>query len=252
MKLLAIAVAAGIAGGHAQSGRLGRLGELRFRAPVLAGLALAVQAGAGLIPEGQRFAMVVLGYVLVGSWIVANSRGRPPALRLGMALLALGWGLNVLAIAPHRGMPVSDDALRRAGFAAEYDVADGHLFKHTPDRRDTPVDWLGDVIPVRHLGAVISIGDLALLAGIAICVGGAMAPASPALASPDRAQDRVDARPVTVQAPGADVGGHPRGQRRRRAWREPAPPGEDGGATIASPEAALAASGEPRVMGRTP
>lgn len=251
MRLFAIAVVAGMSGGYARGGRLGRLGQLRFRAPVLAGLALAVQAGGGLLPPSQRLALVVAGYVLLGVWLAANAGRRPPALRLGIALLALGWALNAVAMAPHRGMPVSADALAQAGLAADHDVADGHLFKHTPDRRDTPVDWLGDVIPIRPLTAVISVGDIVLLAGIAICVGGAMVPVPPAHSS-QPAERRSTSQPRTIQAPGADVGGRPRRHRLGRGWREPAPPGEDDGATIAPPEAALAASGGPPFVGRTP
>lgn len=174
MRLFAIAVAVGLAAGYARDGRLGRLGQLRLRAPVFAGSALALQAGAGLVAPSRRFALVAVSYVLVGAWVVANARGRALAIRLGLALLALGWLMNVVPMAAHRGMPVSAHALDAAGLSADYDVADGHYYKHVLDRRSTPVDWLGDVIPVRPLGAVISLGDVALLAGIALCLSGAM------------------------------------------------------------------------------
>jgi hypothetical protein len=225
MSLFAIAVAVGLVGGYARGGRVGRLGQLQLRAPVFAGLALAFQAGAGLAPRSARFPLVAFSYALVGIWLVLNAGRRRPVLRTGVALLALGWLMNGLAIGSHRGMPVSADAMERAGFPSGYDVADGHRFKHVVDTRRTPADWLGDVIPVRPLGAVISLGDLALLAGVALCLGGAMV-SSPA-----------------VLGPGSDVGGAPRHRGPHRAWREPAPPGDDGGATSFDPYPALAACG---------
>jgi hypothetical protein len=224
--LFTIAVAAGLAAGYARGGRLGRLGQLRLRAPALAGLALAMQAGAGLVSPSGRFAVVAVSYALVGTWLVLNLGRRCGALRLGVGLLAVGWVLNGVAIAPHRGMPVSHAAMERAGFSPAEDVTDGHLFKHVPDGRTTAVDWLGDVIPVRSLGAVVSVGDLALLAGVAVCVAAAMA------------------SPRTVQAPRNSAAGVARHRRRDdRAWREPAPPGDDGGAKAFDPHVVLAGGG---------
>lgn len=179
MRLFALAVAAGLAGGYARGGRFGCLGRLRLRAPVLVGTALALQAGAGLVAPSRRLVLVAASYVLVGAWLMANARGRALAIRLGLGLVALGWLLNVVPIAALRGMPVSAAALQEAGLPAGYDVADGHNYKHVVDRRSTPVDWMGDVIPVRPLDAVISLGDVALLAGIALFLAGAMAPAAP-------------------------------------------------------------------------
>ena len=182
-----IAVAVGLAAGYARGGRLGRLGHLGLRAPVFVGAALAIQAGAALVAPSRRFALVAVSYGLVGAWVMANARGRALAIRLGVGLVALGWLLNVVPIAAHRGMPVSAQALDDAGLSAGHDVADGHLYKHVVDRRSTPVDWLGDVIPVRPLDAVISLGDVALLAGIALCLGGAMVATT--AATPERDDD---------------------------------------------------------------
>ncbi|MFN2607654.1 MAG: DUF5317 family protein [Acidimicrobiales bacterium] len=173
MTLFAIAVAAGCLGGYARSGRLRRLGDLRLSAPALVGLALAFQVGAGLAPEGWRGAAIGASYVLAGAFLAANLRGRSPVVRAGIALLALGWGLNVMVMAPHRAMPVSAEALRRTG-GARVDVRTGHLSKHVNAAGPSAVGLLGDVIPVRPLRAVLSLGDLALLAGVALVVGGGM------------------------------------------------------------------------------
>ena len=256
MSLFAIAVAVGLSAGYARGGRLGRLGHLRLRAPVLAGLALAAQAGAGLAPTSSRSSIVVVSYAMVGTWLALNLGGRPRALRLGIGLLALGWLLNGVAMAPHGGMPVSATAMEEVGFPAGYDVTDGHLYKHVGDDRDTPVDWLGDVIPVRSLGAVISLGDLALLAGIAVCLGAGMRSSAcdPELPNAPGACDAPE-EPAQLrtagmlQEPGRHVSGAPRRRRPDQRWREPAPPGNDGGATIPVPEAVTAASGTPLSLG---
>lgn len=173
MTLFAIAVAAGCAGGYARSGRLRRLGDLRLQAPALVGLALALQLGAGLAPEGWRAATIAASYVLIGAFLVLNSRGRSAVVKGGVALLAVGWLLNVVVMAPHRAMPVSGHALARTGMAG-VDVTEGHLSKHVAAGGHSPADVLGDVIPVPALHAVLSVGDLALLAGVALCIAGAM------------------------------------------------------------------------------
>lgn len=173
MILLAIAVAVGCALGYARNGRLRRLGDLRLQAPALVGLALVLQVGAGPAPEGWRGALIGCSYALVGIFLAANLRGRTTALRAGIALLALGWLLNVAAMAPDRAMPVSATALERTGQAST-DVTAGHLSKHLLGNAHAPLRFLGDVIPVPALRAIVSLGDLALLAGVALCIAAAM------------------------------------------------------------------------------
>jgi Family of unknown function (DUF5317) len=74
---------------------------------------------------------------LVGAFLVANPR------LPGMPVLALGAGLNVLAIAANGGvMPASASALRIAGI----DVTDG--FANSAAVAHPHLLWLGDVIPV--------------------------------------------------------------------------------------------------------
>lgn len=173
MTLFLLAVAAGLLAGWTMGGRLGQLAGLRLRAPTLVALALALQVGAGVAASGWRLALVAVSYLLAGAWLGRNLPGRSMRLRAGLALLALGWALNLAAMIPHQGMPVSSQALHRVGAPLGADVGDGHLSKHVRAHASA-VSWLGDVIPVRPLKAVISIGDLALLAGVGLCVAGAM------------------------------------------------------------------------------
>jgi hypothetical protein len=138
-------------------------------------------------------------------WLVVNTRRRPAGLRLGLVLLALGWLLNATAMVPNGGMPVSRVALARAGADAATNVEEGHLSKgpgrnylrtlrcktagrwlmncagssgpdpkHVTGHARSTAAWLGDVVPVRALGAVVSAGDFVLLAGVALCVAAGM------------------------------------------------------------------------------
>jgi hypothetical protein len=183
--LFLIALACGVAAGRLRGGRLRRLGGLRLRAPVLIGLALVFQVGAGLTPRSTRLPLLAASYVLAGAWLAVNGRHRPGGLRLGLLLLAIGWVLNATAMAPNGGMPVSRVALVRAG--AGVGVEQGHLSKHVAGHAGSTASWLGDVVPVRPLGAVVSAGDLVLLVGVGLCVAagmtGAVAGLEPAVRS---------------------------------------------------------------------
>jgi len=189
--MFVIAVAVGCAVGYAQNGRLRRLGDFRLQAPALVGLALVLQVGAGPAPGGWRRGLIAVSYLAVGAFLAVNRRGRTTVIRMGISLLALGWVLNVAAMAPHAAMPVSAAGLDRAGHAGA-DVTEGHLSKHVLASGHSPLAVLGDVIPVPALHAVLSVGDLGLLAGIALCTAGAMTtePARPS-------------RPVQRRDPGA-------------------------------------------------
>jgi hypothetical protein len=180
MRLFAMAVALGLPVGWLLGGRPRHLASVQLRASVLVGLALAMQLGAGLTPRAARFPLVAASYAVAGAWFVVNARRRSGAIRMAVGLLAVGWLLNVAAIVPNRGMPVSAAAAERVGASAHAEVEIGQLWKHVDGRAGSPLGWLGDVLPVRPLGAVISIGDILLLAGIAWCVAAGMQPVSPA------------------------------------------------------------------------
>ena len=107
--------------------------------------------------------------MLAGSYalllLFAWANRRLPALWLVMA----GLVLNILVIGVNGGMPVSASALETAGARAE-GLLDAGAKHHLmgPDDRLTP---LGDVIGIPPpIGAVISIGDVLLYAGVAILV----------------------------------------------------------------------------------
>lgn len=175
MTLLFAALVPGVLVGWAVGGRLGRLAALDLRAPAAILAAVALQFGLGLVPRDARLGVLTVSSLLVGVWLLANARNRPPVLRLAIGLLALGWLLNVAVMVPNRGMPVSSAGLARIGAHPALDVRDGNLYKHVPADRTTTLRWLGDVLPVPPLGLVASAGDLVMAVGLAVVVTAGMA-----------------------------------------------------------------------------
>lgn len=173
MMLPALAILVGLLAGIASGGRPGALARPSFRAPAIVTAAVIVQVALGLVPTGARFPLVVASYAAVGVWLVLNAVGRPPVLRAAIVVVAVGWAVNLAAIVPNGGMPVSGPALATAGLPSDTRVEEGHLFKHVPATSDSVLRPLGDVIPVRPFRAVISIGDIALFAGLAMTVAAA-------------------------------------------------------------------------------
>lgn len=171
--LFLVPVCAGAIAGMARGGSLGNLARLRLRAGWVVAAALAVQVALRWLPRWSRVPLVLVTYVLVGAWTVVNVRHRPAALGVGFALVAAGWALNLLAIAPNGGMPVSAHALAQIGAPVRINVRDGNLSKHVAAGATSRVRWLGDTIPVRPVHSVISIGDIAMALGFALLVASA-------------------------------------------------------------------------------
>jgi Family of unknown function (DUF5317) len=142
-------------------GRLGRLGDIRLRASWAVLLSAAIQVGITAVDRGGSHTVHVLlhltSYAFAAWFLIANRR------LIGISIVALGAGLNVLVIALNGGvMPAGATALRiagidtRGGFANSAAVAHPHLA------------LLGDVIPVPGpwpIGNVLSVGDLIIFVG---------------------------------------------------------------------------------------
>lgn len=174
MVLILIPMVAGAIMGRLCGGRLARIGELRFRAPLLVFAVLASQSLLGQAPHRSRGAVVVLSYLAVGTWIMLNTRRRSTSLRIAFALVGVGWAMNFAAMAPTGAMPVSNEALEAIGVPANLNVREGHLYKHARREARGATSWLGDEIPVPSLRAVISVGDIALAGGILLLIASAM------------------------------------------------------------------------------
>ncbi|MGP8180237.1 MAG: DUF5317 family protein [Acidimicrobiales bacterium] len=185
MLILPLAVAAGLLAGWVTGGSGRALSELRFQHPSLVVGAVAAQAALELpgirgLPSGLRFAIVVVTYLVVAWWLFENVRASSGGSRFGLGLVEVGWTLNLLAIIPNRGMPVSESALKRAGIAPSTSVTVGHLSKHVPLNHGTVLRALGDVIPLSWFRSVISIGDIMMAVGIGLLVAAAMRAPAPA------------------------------------------------------------------------
>lgn len=142
-------------------GRLTRLADIRLRGTWAVLLSAAVQVAITTFGRGGSHALHValhLGsYALAGWFLFANRR--LPAL----PLVALGAGLNVLAISFNGGvMPASAAAMRIAGIHNSGGFANSAAMAHERLR------FLGDMIPVPGpwpIGNVLSIGDLIIVVG---------------------------------------------------------------------------------------
>lgn len=149
-------------------GRFGRLAELRFRAPWLAVLALALQVLIiEVVPGGDgaaHRAVHVLSYGLLFVFAAVNVRHVP-----WLWLVALGGVANAIAIVANGGvMPARPGALASAGVVQ----ADGQFLNST-SVEGARLTWLGDAFAVPAswpVSGVFSVGDVLLLVGVALCL----------------------------------------------------------------------------------
>jgi hypothetical protein len=171
----------GVLAGYAIGGRLRHLLHVRFRAVWLLWLAAAVQfvhfeypAARHQLESVLHASLLVPIFGLAGGCLVANLVHRPRAVQVAVALVLLGGGLNAAAIAANGRMPYAESAVRAAEVTAEQRARGERSPKHVAAGAGTRLGWLGDVIPVRPLGKVVSVGDLVLLAGVAALLAAAM------------------------------------------------------------------------------
>jgi hypothetical protein len=138
--------------------------KLHWWGAALVGLALQGIPSASGVTESIGWALLIASYgaLIAFAWI----NRRLPAVWLVIA----GLALNVLVIGVNGGMPVSASALETAGTPADGLVGAGTVKHHLMGPEDvlTP---LADVIGIPPpIGAVISIGDVLLYAGLAVLV----------------------------------------------------------------------------------
>jgi hypothetical protein len=113
-------------------------------------------------PIGSAIVVCSYGMLLGFAWV----NRRLPALWLVMG----GLALNLVVIGVNGGMPVSASALDAAGARAEGLAGGAAVKHHLMGPRDT-LTPLGDVIGIPPpISAVVSIGDLALYAGVGALV----------------------------------------------------------------------------------
>lgn len=179
-----LAVIAGFLAG----GRVLRLGDVRLSAGFLAFTALAIMVLESVADFGDPTdrILVAMGYALAAAFLVVNIARSSGALRLGLAVLALGWVLNAAVMVSNGGMPLSLDAYAASGQTEAPTPGTGGFFKIVLADESTVLRSLGDVIPIRPFRQVVSAGDLVLMAGLVLTVAAGMrgtrserAPATP-------------------------------------------------------------------------
>lgn len=155
----------GVVVGRLCGGSLRTIGNARLRAVWLVWLAAAVQV-VQLVTDTPLLAVV---FVLFAIWVAMNITARRAAAQWGLGLVSVGLLANGVAIAANGRMPYSIDAAEAAGLTPTLTTP-----KNAPADLHTVLFWMGDVIPVAPLHAVISIGDVAIAIGVAVLVAALM------------------------------------------------------------------------------
>jgi Family of unknown function (DUF5317) len=171
MLLVVAVVVGGILLGLVFGGSFRNLGEVHLRWWPLALTGLVLQ----LIPVPSRpgqadhwaaVGLFAVSYVVLLVFVAANIRVP------GFPLIAVGFLLNVLVIGLNGGMPVKDDALRRAA-GSDYARAHARLLekgglRHHLARPDDVLVPLSDVVGIgAPIASVYSPGDLLAYLGVA-------------------------------------------------------------------------------------
>ncbi len=181
MLLLLGVIVLGLLIGLALGGSLRALEQISFRWWGLAVMGLALQFVPIPSSWGQRghwlaVGLLVASYAVLTVFVAANFR------LPGFPLMAVGFVLNLVAVAANGGMPVSADAVRTAygpgapSLITALRTEGGE--KHHIQRPDDILLPITDQVPVpRPFHTVLSAGDVTSMAGAAWVVAGATLPA---------------------------------------------------------------------------
>jgi hypothetical protein len=161
--LLGVALLAGLVVGRMIPPGPRHVAGLALRWWPLLPAGVVLTALAGRLDGALAVVLVVVG---LGALIAFTSRNLHMA---GMGVLAVGLGLNLLAILVNAGMPVRPSSLVAAGViedASEVDddALSGYRHVQRPDER---LPLLGDVIPLPIGTTVVSFGDIVIAFGAA-------------------------------------------------------------------------------------
>jgi hypothetical protein len=182
MLVVLTALVVGVAAGSLAGGRLRNLEGLTLRRPWLVLTALGLQLVAfsplgAALPQPSAVVLHFASYGLLAWFVVLNRH------YLGLSIAGLGLGLNLVAIAANDGyMPASRSALRLAGTAYRGEA----LNNSAVIGAGTHLGFLGDIFAAPSwmpAANVFSIGDVLIVAGIAVLLVASMRGASAKTAS---------------------------------------------------------------------
>jgi hypothetical protein len=144
-------------------GRIEALRSLKFRASPLLWSAALLQV------INDRFAGVDVGipvlpvvFCMVFAWLALNMNSWPRVVRGAAVVLFVGVAANALALLVNGKMPYSPVAARAAGLSEVVQTV-----KNEPAHDGSKLMFLGDIIPLPPLRAVISLGDVLIAFGVA-------------------------------------------------------------------------------------
>jgi hypothetical protein len=171
MRLMLLVITLAVITGKLAGGRLDRLPQAGVRWPLLALVGLALQLAP--LPGPAAMALLYLSFAVLLAFAAANLR------QPGFPLILLGVVLNLAVIGANAGMPVARSAIVASGQQDTLGelAEDGDGVKHHLAGPSTRLLPLGDVLAVPPpVKQVISVGDIAVDAGIFWFVVGAMRP----------------------------------------------------------------------------
>jgi hypothetical protein len=191
--VLLVALAALLAGRLA-GGRLQHVAEAGIRVPALAVAGLLLQLASVYVAGAD--AIMLASFVLLTVFAALNLH------RSGFAVLGLGVLLNFTVVAVNGGMPISPEALVKAGDAAQIpqlEAGVGGAKWHLAGPEDVLLPLADVVVIPPPIGEVVSVGDLLVDAGLAWFLYAAMRPRG----RPEREPEDDD------EAAGAERAGRP-------------------------------------------
>ena len=160
MGLILVTFTLAAATGYLLRGRLSTLGTLRVRWAPLALVGLSLQF-APLPGHALPLAALLASFVVLSVFAIVNIRVA------GFPLILIGVLLNFTVIAVNDGMPVTRQAIVASGqsntltYLVEHGGAKHHLAG--PNDRLEP---LADVIAIRQIKEVVSLGDIFTYGGV--------------------------------------------------------------------------------------
>lgn len=162
MQLAIAALVLGALIGFALPVRSTRFARPRARWLPLLGLGLVGQVWASRLDEAAALPVVLASFAALIAFGCANLQFT------GMGVVTIGLCCNLLPILVNGGMPVRPEALVHAEVvdAAELPSVELSGARHVETTSDHLV-VLGDIIPFRAIGSVVSFGDLIIAMGTA-------------------------------------------------------------------------------------
>ena len=153
-----------------RGGRLFNLSEIQLKAWPLLFVGFGMQVVADYLPSDRSWSHDAAVTLVIFSFIPLMAIAWFNRNETGMWLVGLGVFMNFTVIAVNGGMPVLPEAaslgLGRDITAVDFDA----LSKHVLMDEGTQLAFLGDVIPVRIIRNVVSLGDVFLAVGLGVFV----------------------------------------------------------------------------------